>query len=138
MLLQLGYTKFAVMGIVRKTKSVELLLNVFNQSPNALSVVQLVEKMSTQMNKTTVYRILDRLEKEGIVHSFLGKEGLKWYAKCRECSSGHHSDVHPHFQCTDCGTIECLSLDIEIPTISNRKIESAEIMLQGICPKCLQ
>lgn len=126
------------MGIVRKTKSVALLLNVFSQSSNALSVVQLVDKMSAQMNKTTVYRVLDRLEQEGIVHSFLGKEGLKWYAKCSKCTSEQHSDLHPHFQCKDCGAIECLPVHITIPAIDNRKIDSVEIMLQGTCPKCLQ
>lgn len=125
------------MGIVRKTKSVALMLEVFSKVEGAVSVVQLIENLKQQMNKTTVYRILDRLEKEGIVHSFIGKEGLKWYAKCAGCSSGHHSDSHPHFECIDCGTIECLSLHIQIPQVSNRQIESANIMLQGTCPNCL-
>lgn len=125
------------MGIVRKTKSVSLLLNVFQQSESALSVVQLVESMSDHMNKTTVYRILDRLEQEGTVHSFLGKDGLKWYAKCADCSSYHHSDAHPHFQCTDCGTVECVPIDISIPVISDRKINSMEVMLTGTCANCL-
>lgn len=125
------------MGIVRKTKSVEALLDVFEQSRNAVSVVDLVERLREEMNKTTVYRILDKLDQDGIVHSFLGKGGLKWYAKCQGCSSGHHLDVHPHFQCQDCGSVECLSLDIAIPTVSNRQIDSVEIMLVGKCAKCL-
>ena len=33
------------------------------------------------MNKTTVYRILDRFEKEGILHWFIDNDGLKRYAK---------------------------------------------------------
>ena len=125
------------MGIVRKTKSVNLLLNVFQQSDSALSVVQLIDSMSDQMNKTTVYRILDRLEQEGMVHSFLGKDGLKWYAKCSDCSSHHHSDAHPHFQCTDCGTVECVPVQIAIPNLPNVQVDSAEIMLTGTCANCL-
>ena len=124
------------MGIIRKTKSVKLLLNVFQRAENAISVVELVEKMSEHMNKTTVYRILDRLEQEGMVHSFLGKEGLKWYAKCSDCTSHHHSDLHPHFQCNDCGNIECLPVEIAIPTISDRQISSVEIMMSGTCSNC--
>ena len=124
------------MGIIRKTKSVKLLLDVFQHADNAISVVELVEKMSEHMNKTTVYRILDRLEQEGIVHSFLGKEGLKWYAKCSDCTSHNHSDLHPHFQCNDCGIIECLPVEIAIPTISDRQISSVEIMLSGTCSNC--
>jgi len=125
------------MGIIRKTKSLETLLTTFNQSKSALSVVQLVELTEKHMNKTTVYRILDRLEHEGIVHSFLGKDGLKWYAKCSECTSHQHSDLHPHFQCNDCGNIECLSVDIKIPVILDRQIDSADVLLQGTCPNCL-
>lgn len=125
------------MGIIRKTKSVELLLSVFKESRSALSVVQLIENLKADMNKTTVYRILDRLEQEGIVHSFLDRDGLKWYAKCSECSSNKHSDLHPHFQCNDCGTIECLSIDIKIPMVAGRRIDSAEVLLQGTCPNCL-
>lgn len=125
------------MAIVRKTKSVSLLLDMFQRSEHALSVVQLVDNTKEEMNKTTVYRILDRLEKEGVVHSFLGKGGLKWYAKCFDCNSHNHSDLHPHFQCDKCGTIECLPMEIPIPNVSDRKIKSVEIMLQGICPNCL-
>ncbi len=124
------------MGIIRKTKSVTLLLDVFDQSQNALSVVQLVESTKTQMNKTTVYRVLDRLEQEGIVYSFLGKNGLKWYAKCAKCSSHDHSHMHTNFQCTDCGTVECVPIYLEIPNIPNLKVDSAQIMLSGTCEKC--
>ena len=59
-----------------------------------------------EMNKTTVYRILDRLEQDGTIHCFNGKDGLKWYAKCNGCSENHHYDLHPHFQCNNCDKVE--------------------------------
>ena len=124
------------MGIVRKTKSVNLLFNSFQQSESALSVVQLIEMMNDHMNKTTVYRILDRLEQQGFVHSFYGKDGLKWYAKCSECSSHEHSEHYPHLQCKDCGTVESVPVQIPIPNIPNIKIDSANIMFTGTCSKC--
>ena len=124
------------MGIVRKTRSVNLLLTTFEESEKALSVVQLVDSLSHQMNKTTVYRILDRLEQGGMVHSFFGKDGLKWYAKCSECSSHEHSDHHPHLQCTDCGSVERIPVHIDIPELPNVKIDSAHITLTGTCSKC--
>ena len=64
-----------------KTKTVKLLLDLFYEKNNALSVVELVSKFEGQMNKTTVYRILNRLEEAGYLHSFIDKEGLKRYAK---------------------------------------------------------
>lgn len=135
--MQRSCIKFVPMGIIRKTKSVERLLHVFNECENALSVVHLINSLESHMNKTTVYRILDRLEQDGLVHSFLDKHGLKWYAKCSGCSSHNHSDLHPHFQCNDCGTIQCLPVDIQIPAISGHQIESMEVLLQGTCAKCL-
>jgi len=125
------------MGVSRVTKSVEEVTSVFANSENALSVVQLVKQLSEKMNKTTVYRILDRLEDEGDLHSFIGKDGLKWYAKCNGCSSTHHTDLHPHFQCSVCGKSECLEVEVSIPAIPKRKIDSAELLLIGRCEECL-
>lgn len=125
------------MGIVRKTKSVQVILQQFNQVKGALSVVDLVEGLQQLMNKTTVYRILERLEDDGILHSFTGKKGLKYYAKCNNCSAGHHLDTHPHFQCSDCGKTECLSVDVSIPAIPNHKVDVAELLLVGQCADCL-
>jgi len=124
------------MKIVRKTKSVEILIDVFTNNSNAFSVVDLINRFQKEMNKTTIYRILDKLEQDGMVHSFLGVDGLKWYAKCQDCSSHHHIDAHPHFQCQSCGQLECLSTDITIPSIPNRQIDFAQILLVGQCEKC--
>ncbi len=124
------------MGIIRKTKSVEVLLNEFNNNSSAISVTKLVTKLNSRFNKTTIYRVLDKLEDDGVLHSFLGKNGLKWYAKCNGCSADKHKDLHPHFQCLDCGKVDCLSFNIEIPKISNRKIEFSQFLIQGQCEEC--
>jgi len=124
------------MGIIRKTKAVTTLLNIFDDKHQAKSVVHLVELLKDKMNKTTVYRVLDRLEDEGVIHSFNGKEGLKWYAKCEGCSSNKHLDKHPHFQCTECDKVECLSLDVKIPNLKNHKVDTTNILLMGQCEAC--
>ena len=124
------------MGIVRKTKSVNLLLHAFQQSESALSVVHLVENMKDHMNKTTVYRILDRLEQEGMIYCFYCKDGLKWYATCSQYDSDAHASHHPHLQCKDCGAVERVPVEIPIPNIPNIQIDSAEIMFIGTCSKC--
>ncbi len=123
------------MNIERKTKSVKLLLNTFKDL-NAFSIIELVEKFKDDMNKTTVYRILDRLEKTNILHSFIDKDGLKRYAK----NITNESDAlnrHPHFLCEDCGVSSCIEIDIGVPTIQNYKIKNSEHLLIGQCKKCL-
>ena len=126
------------MGIVRKTKSLELVLNEFQSLTAAISVIDLIKKLNSKLNKTTIYRILEKLEDDGIVHSFLGKNGIKWYAKCRNCSKSNHTDVHPHFECIDCGKIDCLTEEIKIPSIPNREVRSFQILFQGICESCFR
>jgi len=125
------------MGIRRKTKSVNTILSIFENGKEALSVVDLVEQLTEQMNKTTVYRILERLENDGSIHSFTGSNGLKWYAKCNECTAHHHNDVHPHFECKDCGKVECLEVDVPIPKLNNRNIQSAKVLFTGQCANCM-
>ncbi|WP_244526891.1 Fur family transcriptional regulator [Pseudozobellia thermophila] len=113
-----------------------LVTDFFRQMDGAVGVVELVEKFKGQMNKSTIYRILDRLEDEGRVHSFLGGNGLKHYAKCHNCTSGHHSDIHPHFQCTSCGKVECVSCEIAIPELPNKRIQQVQLFLTGTCEGC--
>ncbi len=124
------------MGVLRKTKSVEIVLNEFDKYSSAISVITLVERFRSEMNKTTVYRILNKLEDDGVLHSFLGINGIKWYAKCKNCSSTTHKDIHPHFQCISCGKVDCLEINVLIPEIPNRKVEVSRILLQGKCEEC--
>lgn len=130
-------SKFVIMSVKRKTKSVNTILSIFEHSQEALSVVDLVGQLKNEMNKTTVYRILERLENDGTIHSFSGSNGLRWYAKCQDCTAQHHHDVHPHFECNDCGKVECLDVNIPIPQLKNRHIDTATIMLTGQCTDCM-
>ncbi|WP_299433244.1 transcriptional repressor [uncultured Maribacter sp.] len=124
------------MGVIRKTKAVEVLLNEFNNSSTAISAKKLIAELDSTFNKTTIYRVLDKLEDDGILHSFLGKEGLKWYAKCNGCTASEHADLHPHFQCLSCGKVECLTVSVTLPKIPNKKIETSQLLLQGKCEAC--
>ncbi len=125
------------MSISRKTKTVKLLLNLFDQEENAISAVDLISFFSNDMNKTTVYRILNRLEESGVLHSFIGKDGLKRYARGdqRPTASNEYS-MHPHFLCEECGISTCLPLKISTPSIPNYIINSSEQLYLGQCKDC--
>lgn len=124
------------MGIMRQTKSVKRILNEFEKEPKALSTVDLIKRLSQDHNKTTIYRVLDRLEDDGVLHSFQGTDGVKFYAKCHGCSKTQHSDIHPHFQCVSCGKMDCLDVRVSIPKVPNRRVLSSELLLQGHCEQC--
>lgn len=125
------------MGIIRKTQSVEVLLSEFKNSGEAISAIALIKRLDKKLNKTTVYRVLEKLEDDGVVHSFLDKSGNKWYAQCDGCTHSNHFDAHPHFQCLSCGKVDCVAVDVEIPHIPNRKVLISQILIQGKCEDCL-
>ena len=82
------------MGVVRKTKHLEQVLRVFRQSSDPLSVRMLLDALANEVNKSTVYRMLDKLEDDGVIHSFMTMEHIRFYALCKGCSSGQHVDSH--------------------------------------------
>jgi len=126
------------MGAVRNTKSVRTICKRFEETTSALSVVQLIDEYQKSMSRTTVYRILDRLEGNGTLHSFIGKDGNKWYAKCRNYSTSQPHGLHPHFQCSECGKTECLDVPVALPIVSRHQVDKAEVLLIGRCENCLE
>ena len=65
------------MAVLRKTKTVESLINFFNESEDPISILELVDEFDGTMDKSTVYRILERLEDSNILHSFV--DGMPQY-----------------------------------------------------------
>ena len=124
------------MNKYKNTKSVKLIINAF-KNKNALTVIELINRFKTNMNKTTVYRILERLEESKILHSFLDQKGLKRYAKNdKKNDSSNINSKHSHFLCEDCGVSLCMPLDIKIPNNSNFTIKNSEHLLIGNCNNC--
>lgn len=125
------------MSIIRKTKSTEILLNEFKFDKTAISAVELIKRLNSKLNKTTIYRVLEKLERNGFLHSFVNQSGFKYYVMCSKCTKSKHAGRHPHFECVYCGKIDCLNLKIKIPEIPNRKISSSNILIQGKCEQCV-
>lgn len=121
---------------IRRTKTVNLVLSEFQKEEGAIAVTELVQRFKNKANKTTIYRILERLCEEDVLHSFIGPDGLKWYAECHCPMHKKHDDFHPHLDCDECGKIRCI--DFEIPTPKNLKVklDMSEVLLKGTCEKC--
>ena len=125
------------MGVVRKTKHLEQVLHVFRQSSDALSAGMLLDVLDNEINKSTVYRMLQKLEDDGVLHSFLTMDQIRFYALCRGCSSDRHVHSHAHFQCTSCKRVSGFSEEIVVPTPQRARITSAQVLLAGQCESCL-
>ena len=121
------------MGIIRKTKHFQKVLAEFSKSPRAISANSLVSRFESEMNKSTIYRILYKLEDDKIIHSFVGLNGLKWYAKCSNCSFNDH---HPHFQCEECNEVRCITDVTNKPKLIGSQFHVKNILLSGLCNRC--
>lgn len=77
-------------------------LNALNGSDRPLSAYDILEKARSGAIKapTQVYRSLQKLEDQGLVHRI---EALSAFVACSDC---HPSDQRPGFViCRDCGTV---------------------------------
>ena len=124
------------MGIIRKTKHFQKVLDEFSKSTRAISANSLVSRFASLMNKSTIYRILNKLEDDNIIHSFIGLNGLKWYAKCSDCSSQKHNDNHPHFQCEACNEVRCIPNVTNEPELIGSQFHVKNILISGLCSRC--
>ena len=122
---------------MRNTTSLLAIRDYLQAKDSAVSAVELVDFFSDKFNKTTIYRVLTRLENEGEIHSVIGNDANTYYATCQSsCSKEHHNDNHVHMQCRKCGELSCTKVEMKTPTTDDFKVEEAKILLVGICKNC--
>jgi len=104
----------------------------------AISQPNLEKKLGKEIDRVTLYRILNTYEEKGILHRIMDMNGTANYAICSSsCSEAHHHDEHVHFNCTNCLKIYCLEVDvprIKVPKGFTAKTVSSTAY--GICEKC--
>ena len=104
----------------------------------AISQPDLEKKLGKEIDRVTLYRILNTYQEKGILHRIMDMNGTANYAVCTSsCSEDHHHDEHVHFNCTNCNKIYCL--EVEAPRIKMPKgftAKTVSSIAYGICNKC--
>lgn len=126
------------------TKTTDLISQfVFQKQEKSFTAGELSEYLKSNgvdVNKTTVYRNLDKMTESGqlIKHKSLISDGYVY----QTVEDNHHCEEHIHFQCCKCGSV--VHLDDE-KTAEYLRSVSAELGLEidlhlsslnGICQKC--
>lgn len=125
--------------VERKTQTSEALVTLLKTKKTPLSVEQIRDHLKRENvlpNKTTIYRILDKLKKKNLVRVIQLNNGCAYY----EWSSNHH---HHHFFCLACKELFCLTqkmVDIEelkrsLPSQSS-KMQHHDFNIYGTCGIC--
>lgn len=124
-------------SISRNTKQREVVLSIIEKANKPLSAPQITakaQKLIPSLNKTTVYRTLERLEGEGLISKMLVQPNMLHYEMSHGGGEHHH-----HFICNTCERVFCLegctqSLQQMIP--KGFTLIDHEITLRGICKEC--
>jgi Fur family ferric uptake transcriptional regulator len=120
----------------RNTTAKTEILNLINGSEEALSHSQVQSSLNGLCDRVTIYRVLDRLTTEGIIHKVVNVDGVIKYAKCHNCDDAHHHD-HIHFSCEQCHTVTCLeNVEPLFDLPKKYKIHEVNFTVSGICPRC--
>jgi Fur family transcriptional regulator, ferric uptake regulator len=90
------------------------------------------------LDRVTLYRTLTALQDAGLVHRVQDQEGA--WRFCAHVRNGRRCPAnHPHFQCTRCGRMRCLTGQ-ELPWIEARggeRITGKQFVVYGLCAACV-
>ncbi|MEM6470973.1 MAG: transcriptional repressor [Planctomycetota bacterium] len=113
-------------------------LRLLQESGAPVSHAEVAEKLSsTGVDKATAFRNLNDLAEAGLLRrSELGDHVYR-FEIFRPGES--RDDQHPHFFCTECGTVSCLE-SVKLTARSKRESDKigtvTEILLRGRCHQC--
>ena len=98
-----------------------------------------LESVIEDVDRVTLYRILNAFEEKGIIHKVFDLNGTANYALCSsDCVEHHHRDEHLHFNCTECKSVYCMD-DLNLPQVKlppGFKLEGFSFSAIGLCPQC--
>lgn len=124
------------------TRRRSLILEHFKSSPSSHYTAEEVcaALKDRGVSRSTVYRTLERLVREGeVVKYSLGKGVGACYRYCDR----RREDTTYHFICTKCGAVEHLNCDMldslrsHLSSSHNLKIDRSLTVLYGTCGRCL-
>lgn len=120
----------------RNTPSKEAVLNLLTSTGKAMSHEAIEQKIDVDIDRATIYRVLNRFCEDGLVHKIVAEDGKQYFAVCMKCDERSFTDNHFHFRCTQCQTIECLPQAVHFSISEGYMVESVNCVLTGICKDC--
>lgn len=130
---------FFKMKQTRNTIARTEILNLINNSEIALSHAEIQKYLEGLCDRVTIYRVLERLTGEGLVHKIVNTDGVLKYASCHNCiTNTNHSHNHIHFSCEKCKEVTCIE-EIEplFKLPEKYTVKEVNFTISGICPKCV-
>lgn len=121
----------------RNTRTKEMILELLEQAEQALSHDQMREQLKDeQIDRATIYRILNRYVDEGLVHRVVVDDGKQYFRICgNKCKHKHHHN-HFHFRCMKCNKVECLNKEVKVDLPTGYQFSHFNGVISGYCAAC--
>jgi Fe2+ or Zn2+ uptake regulation protein len=118
-----------------KTEQIIHQLIQINHTPvDFAEITNYLHSKSLLPNKTTIYRNLEKLEKEGLIKKVILSDHKQYW----ELVQTNPERQHFHLICQKCEKIECQELDSELAfKLINFKVLKTELNLYGFCQNCI-
>ena len=129
------------MLLQRQTVISKNLIEMLQKANSPLSMLQIQDlflKKSLNPNKSTLYRILEKLLQKKLINSINLENGKSYF-------EWKHNKHHHHFFCKECETVTCLDnclihqnhidLNTLVPN-QNFTVAHHDFNLYGYCEKC--
>ncbi len=88
---------------VSRKKILDFLKRSGDRTVTASEISDYLKETDSEVNITTIYRYLDKLEKEGTVIKYAAEKGTQ--AVYQYVEMGHRCEAHLHLKCVNCGRI---------------------------------
>lgn len=124
----------------RNTQSKNEIIDVLKLSNEALSHEMIQSNLKNNIDRATIYRVLNKLCETGKVHKVVGDDGKLYFAMCRNFGSEKkiQSHNHIHFRCLNCGKFECQVGEISIPLPKGYNAVVYNLVISGYCSDCIK
>ena len=126
------------------TKQREIILSLLRESSThmtATDIIYLLQQRGIDLSSATVYRTLDRFEKDGIIRKMSTGDSSPSCYQLIDSSACHE---HFHLKCIRCGRLIHLDCDFlqdmekHIWNHHSFKISSGRTVIYGTCEECLE
>ena len=117
----------------RNTPAKQRVLRLFEESDTALSQDIIEQQMKGEVDRVTIYRILNSFCEDGILHRVTSDDGKSYYALCINCQEHQHHHDHFHFKCLNCGKVECLKEEVRVKLPKGYRFETMNCWVSGYC-----
>lgn len=120
------------------TKQKDLLLDVISSQKKEFTIKDIYSKLNNKVGLTTIYRFIEKLEKENLVTKSVGIDNMTYYQYLGKCNHENHF----YLKCDKCGEMKHIDCDciLELSEHIHKEHKfipnKEKIIINGICNKC--